>query len=195
VKKEKYKQIVLSIIAVCLIFVGYLNYNYNEENYVEVATEANNTNIGDAQLVNSESVNNEENIDSLIVPNEVHEETAEINRDDYFTKTRLERDIMYSEMITTYQKMIDSPDVSQSQKTIATGEIANITSTKNAIMISENLIKNKNFEDVVILVNKEIVNVIVKCSNLNIEQVAKIQNIVTRELDTKIENISISNKY
>ena len=61
-------------------------------------------------------------------------------------------------------------------------------------MIAENLIKNKGFENVVILINNDTVSVIVKSPNLNKEQISKIQNIVSRELNVEMSNISISNK-
>ena len=61
-------------------------------------------------------------------------------------------------------------------------------------MISENLIKNKGFEDVVILVNNGKVNVIVKYSNLTKEQISQIQNIVERELNVTVSDINISSK-
>jgi len=188
--KEKGKQITLLVISVCLITVGYLNYNYNEKNYMEVSAETNSVNIGDVQLVNSDTASENET-ETAVVPNDNKEEKDNY---DYFTKTRLERDIMYSEMITTYQKMIDSMEVSVEQKAIATQEISNITNIKNGTMIAENLIKNRGFEDVAILVNNNIVSVVVKTSILNTEQIAKIQNIVARELNAKIENINISNK-
>ena len=101
---------------------------------------------------------------------------------------------MYSQMLETYQKMVDSNQISNDQKAIAIQEINHITSIKNAIMIAENLIKNKNFEDVVILVSNNNASVIVKSSNLNPEQIAQIQNIVCRELGIKSENINISQK-
>ena len=61
-------------------------------------------------------------------------------------------------------------------------------------MICENLIGIKGFEKVVILANGESVNVIIKAENLNTEEIAQIQNIVTRELGTNIENIHIMKK-
>ena len=73
-------------------------------------------------------------------------------------------------------------------------EISNISNIKNGIMISENLIKNKGFEDVVILVNNGKVNVIVKYSNLTKEQISQIQNIVERELNVTVSDINISSK-
>jgi stage III sporulation protein AH len=102
---------------------------------------------------------------------------------------------MYSEMLESYQNLIDSPETPRDQKAIAAKEISNINKRKNGLMIAENLIKNKGFEDVVILVNDNIVSVVVKSYILNQEQISKIQNIVERELDVEIKNINISNRY
>lgn len=194
-KKEKFKHIFLSILAVFLIGIGYLNYNYNET--VEVATIENETqdesHLGDVQLVNANTVFQE-----AIVPNDENEVTtvtnAETNSDEYFTTTRLDRETMYSQMLETYQKIIDSKEISNEQKAIAIQEINNITTIKNAIMITENLIKNKGFEEAVILVSNNTASVIVKASTLTQEQIAQIQNIVCRELNFESQNINISQK-
>ena len=61
-------------------------------------------------------------------------------------------------------------------------------------MIAENLIKNKGIEDVIIFINGESVNIIIKANDLSQEQIAQVQNIVTRELKVEIENIHISKK-
>ena len=119
--------------------------------------------------------------------------TAE-TQDEYFSSTRIQRESMYSQMLETYQKMMDSTEITNDQKAIAIQEINNITTMKNAIMIAENLIKNKNFEDVIILVSNNTASVVVKASTLSTEQIAQIQNIVCRELDIKSENINISQK-
>ena len=90
--------------------------------------------------------------------------------------------------------MIDSTEISAEQKAIAQNEIIKINNQKNAIMIMENLITTKGFKDVVIFINQESVNVVVKADKLNTEDVAKIQNIVSRETNTEISNIHITNK-
>ncbi len=43
-------------------------------------------------------------------------------------------------------------------------------------------------------VNGDSISVVVKDDNLNTEKVAQIQNIISRELKSKVENIHISNK-
>lgn len=147
--------------------------------------------FGDVQFVNANSVKAD------IVPNDEGQTTvtnSNTNADEYFSKTRLERETMYSQMLETYQKMIDSSEITNDQKAIAIQEINHITNLKNAIMISENLIKNKNFEDVVILVSNNTASIVVKSSNLNQDQIAQIQNIVQRELGIESENINISKK-
>ena len=131
-----------------------------------------------------------------MVPND--EQTSftnsEIDSDEYFSSTRLERENMYSEMLETYQKIVNSNEITNEQKAIAISEIDKITKMKNAIMIAENLIKNKNFEDVVILESNGTASVVVKAGQLTEEQVSQIQNIVTRELEIESEKINISKK-
>lgn len=111
----------------------------------------------------------------------------------YFVQTRLERDMMYSQMLETYQKIVENDKIPADQKAIATNEIKNINDRKNAISIIENLIKTKGFKDAVILINDNNINVVVKQEkNLSEEQVAQITNIVSRELNAKIEDIHIT---
>lgn len=158
--------------------------------------------MGDVQLVNSEAHNIEEF--GSIVPNEELDDNEkkdsknenEIAEEyDYFEETKIEREKMYSEMIETYQKLIDSPETPSDQKAISVQEISNIANIKNGIMISENLIRNKGFEDVVILVNNGAISVVVKSYTLNKEQISKIQNIIQRELNAEVKDINISNKF
>lgn len=196
--KEKIKQFFLIGFAFFLIMLGYWNYNLDNNKELEVSAEVtNDINIGDVQLVNTEPVEDESNI--ALVPNDDLNEEKNINEkmennDNYFEETKIERDRMYSEMIETYKEIIESEKTPEDQKAIAVQEITNITNKKNEIMIAENLIKNKGFENVVILINNDVVNVVVKSSSLSQEQISKIQNIISRELNIEISNINISNK-
>lgn len=114
---------------------------------------------------------------------------------DYYTQTRLERQTMYSQMLEAYQKILENEKIPADQKTIASNEIKNINDRINAISIIENLIKTKGFEDVVLLINDNNINVVVKQNDkLSDEQVAQITNIVSRELNAEIEDIHITMK-
>ena len=114
--------------------------------------------------------------------------------DEYFANSKLEREKMYSQMLENYQKVLENESISEEQKSIASTEITKINNTKNSIMICENLIAIKGFEKAVILSNGESVNVIIETKELKEEEIAQIQNIITREMGTKIENIYIMKK-
>lgn len=204
--KERLKQIFLSFIAISLILLGYANYSLNNNEAVEVASRTSNEiNIGDVELVNGEPmleevysegiVSNDELNTNIIAQNYVSENyIATENSSNYFEDTRIQRDSMYSETLETYQKLIESNQTPNDQKAIAVQEVSNLTSKKNSIIIAENLIKNKGFKDVVILENNGNVSVIVKSTSLTQEQISQIQNIIERELNVSLSNISISNK-
>lgn len=187
----KKNQIIISVIAIMLIAAGYMSYTTNTKNSVQTAALSDTeqyAELGDATLVSANVV--EEN---NIVDNNVNTSSTPIENQ-YFTESRLERDKMYSQMLESYQNILTNNQISDSQKEISENEIKNINDTKNAIMITENLIKNKGFEDLVIFVNGDSINIIVKTKELSEEQIAQIQNIVSRELKGNIENIHISCK-
>lgn len=132
--------------------------------------------------------------------NDVKNETVETSskssdsNDEYFSTSKLDRDTMYSQMLETYEKILNSNNSLETQKQSATEEIKKINDIKNKIMICENLIKTKGFENSVIFVNDDSISIIVKDEQLTTEKVAQIQNIISREMNAKIENIHISNK-
>lgn len=191
--KNRLKSMILTFLAIFFIGVGFFSFNVSEDSF-DIGYTENNEKTGDVELVNSEPV--EENINGLVPNNEnTLEEVISENETDYFSESRLERDKMYSQLLETYQKMIESREISTDQKGIAIEEINRIANQKNGILIAENLIKNKGFEDVVIFANDESISVVVRSNiTLSKEQIAQIQNIVSRELVVKVENINISNK-
>lgn len=205
----KKNQIVIYVIALMLVFAGYLNFTTKtHEQSVETSMqmEANDdmqvADIGDAELVSSNDVVTNESAGENIVENTSAEnetinnvETSSNAGGDYFTKSKLERDTMYSQMLESYENVLNSDNSLETQKQSATEEIKKINDTKNSIMVCENLISTKGFSNNIVFVNGESVSVIIGASEeLKQEQVAQIQNIISRELNAKIENIHISVK-
>lgn len=212
----KRNQLVILVISLMLVTAGYLNFtstNNNEANKDIVAE------LGDATLVSSNNIEKEE---ENIVENKEEDyekkeekeeediatqETDNINEqeegekivetvqeDTYFTTSKLERENIYSQMLETYQEIYNNTNSSSEQKEAAIQEIAKINKTRNAIMIAENLVIAKGFEDIVIFANSNSVSVIIKAEKLDPEQIAQIQNIVSRELEVGAEIINISTK-
>lgn len=166
----------------------------NSNDVVENTTDETVTNrtTNSANIVNTTEANTTTNMSN---ENTTSTETnATITNDEYFTKSRLERDTMYSQMIESYEKVLNSSNSLETQKQSATEEIKKINDTKNSIMICENLISTKGFSNNVIFVNGDSVSVIIGIQELKQEDVAQIQNIISRELKAEIENIHISTK-
>ena len=176
-KFMKKNQVVIYVIALMLIVAGYLNFTADGDFRSAVQTASSEeeldkmANIGDAQLVSSNVIS-----------------------DDYFSTSKLERDTMYSQTLETYKEMLNNSNVSEEQKAIITQEITNVNKEKNAIMVCENLITTKGFSNCVIFVNTDSVSVVVEDDNLKSEEIAQIQNIISREMNAKVENIHIMTK-
>ena len=164
----------------------------NDETQNIIDDSATNEEKKDEIKSNNQNTESKENI----VQNEINTSTTvtETSGDQYFAELRLERDKMYSQMLESYQKILSNNQISETQKEISENEIKKINDTRNAIMIAENLIKNKGFQDLIIFINGDSISIIVKAKELKEEQIAQIQNIISRELKGEIENIHISNK-
>ena len=163
-----------------------------EENMQEESEETDA--VDEINTENEEDEEAEEVTENEIDTEEEEETNSTVTTEEYFTQSRLDRSTMYSQMIENYQDILDKTTVSETQKATAQNEIIELNEEQNAIMITENLIKTKGFEDLIIFINDESVSVVVKADNLSEEEVAQIQNIITRELDAEIENIHISCK-
>ena len=151
-------------------------------------------NTENSNTINNESITNTTN-DNSDSNNETTQTNAQTSTDDdYFTKSNLERDTMYSQMLESYENILNSTNSLETQKQSATDEIKRINDTKNSIMICENLIQTKGFENSIIFVNGDSISVIIKSDELTQEEVAQIQNIISREMNAEIENIHISTK-
>lgn len=219
-KLFKKNQIIIYVIVLMLMTAGYLNYTTNTEKQsietsmqMETNDDMQLADIGDATLVNSNDVVAENTANSTdgvgetetnttnnsISTNETTSENATVetnsdNNNDYFAKSKLERDTMYSQMLETYEKILNSTNSLETQKQSATQEIQKINETKNSIMICENLIRTKGFENSIVFVNGESISVIIGATEIKQEEVAQIQNIISREMNAKIENIHIATK-
>lgn len=190
-KNIKSNQIILFVVALMLVSAGYLSYSMRGTPVSSnIVSENEVSSIGDAQLVSSNNIIDSNSLNEMSVATSSNSSSR---TDDYFASSRLGRDTMYSQMIESYQNLLDNQNVSEEQKTVATQEITEINNTQNSIMICENLIKTKGISDVVIFVNDKSINVIVKADTLEQETIAQIQNIIAREMNAEIENIHISN--
>lgn len=206
--KIKKGSVAIYVVALMLVTAGYWAYISNESQTLETVSmenqNATDEHLGDATLVsNNELINeeNEKNTDSTITSNiedenndEQTTETSASKEDEYFQESKLSRDTMYSQTLETYQGILNNSNVSEEQKSVVTQQITELNKEKNAIMICENLMKTKGFDKCVIFVNVDSISVIVGVDELKSDEIAQIQNIISREMNAKVENIHIMTK-
>ena len=214
----KRNQLIVLVVSLMLITAGYLNFTTNQENVAtSTIAERTDTTIGDAEFVSTvphnenkveesaivenyenaisnEMSNEQENLVETNATEQKQEESKKSENDYYFITSKLDRNTMYSETLETYQEMYNNANATAEQKQEALKKINNINNTKNAIMIAENLIIAKGFKNVVIFANEGSISVVIQADELKPEEVAQIQNIVSRELNVGAEIIHISNK-
>ena len=209
--KLKKGSVAIYVLALMLVTAGYWNYISQESKTIQTVAETEKNaesnevdeNLGDATLVsNNELIKEENEKDKEQQNQEVAQDKEEDDAQDtnsntydgYFEESKLSRDTMYSQTLETYQGILNNSNVSEEQKAVVTQEIANLNKEKNAIMICENLIGTKGFSNCVIFVNTDSISVIVESEELQQDQIAQIQNIISREMGAEIENIHIMTK-
>lgn len=200
--KTKTGIIAVYVMALMLVGLGYWNYISVESKNIQTVAEtqeeknAEDENLGDAQLVSSNDVTiSTQNSSEDTSKTQSTSETPNENEDNtYFEESKLQRDTMYSQTLETYKEMLNNSNVSEEQKAVITQEITNLSKEKNSIMVCENLITTKGFSNCVIFVNTDSISVVIESDELKTDEIAQIQNIISREMNAKVEDIHIMTK-
>lgn len=173
------KNLLVGVLGATLLMAGVVNYTNQAD--VEVSGDMLSTS-GEAKYVSTMVENLDENhIEEL--------------SDAYFVSAKLERDKTYGEKIEVQENILYNEKSDESMKKTAQEEINCISDNLTKEMSIETLLKAKGFEDTIALINEPNVNVVVKATEeLNVAQVAQIQNIVMREAGAKPEDIHIVTK-
>ncbi|AKL95297.1 stage III sporulation protein AH [Clostridium aceticum] len=117
-----------------------------------------------------------------------------MQRNTYFIESRLERDKKRSEMISYLNDIINNQLTSEEIR----GEAQNvkldmISSTEKEVLI-ENMIVGKGFNDALVYLTDQSINVVVNADALTETDVAKIVDIIRRETTIGMQGITIMNK-
>ncbi len=168
------KQIILASLVVGLGLAVYVNYQFAETDQMltEVSAQGENEkNYGDAQLVDADG----EGMDG----------------EAYFAEAKVTRQRSRDEAVETLKNMMADADVDpdiKAEMALKAAEVAQSIETEGKI---ENLIKAKGFEDCMVYCDTEGVDVVVKTDGLQADEVAQMKDIILKETDIPVENISI----
>ena len=128
---------------------------------------------------------------NIVLNNSVKQTNTEVATASYFTSYRNDRESTRDQEILYYDAIIDSPSSSEAAIVAAEQAKIELVSLMEKELAVEGLIKAQGFEDCVIAISNEKVNVVVKGSSLTENEVAQISTIVKEQLDTQLKNIVI----
>ncbi len=119
--------------------------------------------------------------------------TAKVQKDDYFVKSREERDNVRSESDAKLEKITESDDATADSKADAREKIKKSAENIKLEGEVEGLIKSKGYDECLVYIDEEEIRIIVKADKIDEDKVAQITDIVTSKTDFKPSQIIISN--
>ena len=128
---------------------------------------------------------------NIVLNNSTKPASTSVTTASYFTNYRNDRSSTRDQEILYYDAIIDSDTATQEAKNSAQEQKLALISTMEKELAVEGLIKFQGFEDCVISMKADKVNVVVKCASLNENEVAQISTIVREQLGTELKNIVI----
>lgn len=111
---------------------------------------------------------------------------------DYFEAAKLSREQTRAKNKETLLELVNSDQASEAQKEKAMNEIVAMTAVNEKETATENLLAAKGFEDVVVTIVDDSVDVIVNAESLTEQQIAQIEDVVKRKTECASDKIVIS---
>ncbi len=214
--KELFKknQLMITALAIMLAIAGYLQFagdNLEEEEYLaagNMADEITYSQINDlTELKDLESLDSEVEIiaddylDQDMTIAEVQPDENEIPGEAVFTsangvavlsEAKLLKEQVRAKNKETLMEIINSEGLTDTQKQDAVNTMVEMTDVAEKETAAEILLQAKGFEDVVVSINEDAVDVVVNMAELSDAQRAQIEDIVKRKTAIGAENIIIS---
>ena len=123
--------------------------------------------------------------------NDVVNTSGTVTSANFFSTYRTDRDSARNQEKLYYTAILESSASSQEAKTSAETALANIASTIESELYLEGNIRVKGYDDVIVSMTDNFINVMVKASELTDAQVAQIVQVVQDETNKSIDNIKI----
>lgn len=176
-----------ALALICFVFmitiVGYINYKYDPEREKD---------LGQTVYVNSKD-SYEYGVSIYSEENEI-KSVSNTSEDDSIAVFKYDRDNMFSELIETYNNIINNSNTSVENINSYQEKLDALIEKKTLINMVENVIKSKGIEDIVIIpTNNDNLNIVVKSEvELEADMIAKIQQIIVDQLGVDANKLSIT---
>lgn len=169
------KHVVLASLILILAVAVYLNWTLTGTQDDITATantisqgESSSLNYGDAQYVDKT-----------------------VSASQYFEEARLNRQTSRDKALSTIEDLLNNADVTTDDKDKAIADATSIAANIESESRIENLVKAKGFSDCIAYISQDQCNLIVKTEGLLSNEAAQIKDIILKESDVPVQNISI----
>ncbi len=176
-KSVKSKQLLLSGLVALVLIAGYYRWTTDGKNaVVPVINEALPEKTDTVKKIETDKAND-----------------GESEKMDYFEKSKYDRDLTRSESVAMLQDFSEeSMNDEERKKNQEKISLAAVRSEKENVI--ENLVISKGFEDCVVFMNDDMINVVVKTDKLDAKSANQIKDIILSQTDYKSSQIRLSSK-
>ena len=189
----KKKGAIYSVIALMLCVAVYLNWSYNrgDDDFSAASNTDDSKILGQAQLVDGVAQTDEQG------KTEDAQESSGFNdgssEDSYFAEARLSRQKARDEAVSILNVTVENESADEDAKAAATESIQVMAQSAMKESRIENLVIAKGYDECVVFINDNGVNVIVQKpeNGLQQEDIARIRDIVISETGVSAEQIKI----
>ncbi len=110
----------------------------------------------------------------------------------FTNNARLVREQRRAQSKETLMGIIDNEEISEEQKQSAVETLVNLTSIAEKENAAELLLEAKGFADPIVNISEEEVDVVINATSVTDQQIAQIEDIVTRKTGYEVEDITIT---
>lgn len=218
----KKNQVIITALALMLCAAGYLQFsNADEVTEDGVKNNGYEFNMADSENTGEEAedgvtvnVSNMENstkddVDVSGTGSETAEAEAGMTEEDNYqvgeavmvsttlqgsftTNARLVREQRRAQSKETLMEIIDNESLSEEQKQEAVETLVNLTTIAEKENAAELLLEAKGFADPIVNISEDEVDVVINATSVTDQQIAQIEDIVTRKTGYEVEDITIT---
>lgn len=173
------KQIVLAVMVLALGAAVWLNMKYSATGGDLLATDTSSkTYLGEATLVNGDG-------------EDAQQVSGKVEKDDYFTKTRTERNNTRAEALEELEEIVSDVKAKDSVKTAAVEKLSVLAGRMDTEASIEALLKAKGFTDVLAIIGDNDINIVIKKDTLSESETIQIQDVATSQSGLSLDKVKI----
>lgn len=197
------KQLILSGLVLTLGAAVYLNWQFSSNTDLLSGSDAVSVSkeLGEAEFVNTSSDKKaeEKSTEKATSTESTTKETntekatsAEAGSDEYFAQAKVDRQQTQDKIAEMTQEIIESSEESESAKTEAVAQAAELATIMEQQTNVESLIKAKGFEECMVFIQNGECSVVVKDNELTAEEALIIKDIATGQTGISADKVKIT---